>query len=145
MEQKSPRIILAVDVPGRYTGGYAVEGYRDSILAGDIIFGKNTAEADDYRRLARLLDSFEPDVLIIEHAFLFAIAGYVGALKAMAAERDIPWWQVGASKAKKLVLNKGNSTKQEVLDWAQKVMGQPLTQHQADSVLYIHAWHKQHD
>ena len=95
----------------------------------------------------------KPGLIIIEHPFLWIIAGPIGGLKAWAAWNHIPWWMVTASGAKKAVLNNGRASKADVLAWAKQTLAarwhvirpEAISQHQADSLLYLVAWERAHE
>lgn len=140
---KNPRY-LSIDVPGGKVGGLCFTGPNDPLYFAEVLFEEESAEADDYRALAKILDHYRPSLLIIEHGFLFKILPYLGGLKMAAAERHIPWYQITASKAKKTVLGRGRASKAEVLEWARSVEPTVPSQHCADSLLYLHAWRQIH-
>ena len=132
---------LALDVPGTKQGGWAALHSSGEITVGDIQFDSTQSEASDYRGLWELLERFDPEVLILEIPFLYRISQTIGVAKAWAATHHRSWWSVSANVAKKKILNKGNARKSEVLLWAQQFLpGISLTQHQADSLMYLAAW-----
>ena len=136
-------LILSLDVPGRRLGGWVLyDTATQTTSFGDITFNPEGAEADDYRALINLLNTYRPDRVILEHAFLYSIQCWVAAAKTWCAMHHIPWVQYGASKAKKAVLNHGRASKDEVLIWAQDLLPEIQTQHQADSLLYLHTYLK---
>lgn len=140
--------ILSLDVPGGRIGGYATLDSDFAVSIGSIIFSQEKSLADDFRTLAALIDTIKPTLVIVERPFLFQIAGYIGAVLGFCSERHTPWWQVGPSRAKKLVLGRGNAKKVDVLQWACQTYGTltnppgTMTQHQADALLYLEAWRK---
>ena len=132
---------LALDVPGTKQGGWAALHSSGEITVGDIQFDSTQSEAADYRRLWELLETLSPEIVILEIPFLYTIAQVTGLVKAWAAIHHRPWWAVSANVAKKKILNKGNARKPEVLIWAQQQLpGVSLTQHQADSLMYLETW-----
>ena len=149
-----PNIVLSIDVPGRATGGFVRwDRTLQSVSIGTLRFKQTESEAEDYRRLLTTISNQKPDLIIIEHPFLYMIAGPIGGVKAWAAWNCIPWWMVTASGAKKSVLGNGRASKKEVLLWAQKTYHQrwhihkpeTITQHQADALLYLIAWEETHE
>lgn len=135
-----PNTLLAIDVPGKYEGGYALRGTDGVVRLGQIKFDPKGAESVDYLLLAQVIGLARPQVVIMEMPFLYLIAQHIGGIKMYCALNGIKWWQVGASKAKKLVLHKGNATKTEVLTWATLEHGAPLSQHCADALMYLRAY-----
>jgi Holliday junction resolvasome RuvABC endonuclease subunit len=136
--------LLAIDVPGRKDGGYALLGTDGVVRVGTVKFNTQGREADDYLVLAQTIALAQPQVVIMEHPFLYMIAQNIGAMKMYCALNGIAWWMVGASKAKKVVLNKGNADKKMVKQWAEDLLQMPLSQHQSDSILYLHAYQLLH-
>jgi len=139
----TPQIILSIDMPGGREGGYVIWS-NNVFQTGLITFLPDKAEATDFLVLANLLDQISPSIVICERAFLFRIAGYLGALKGFCAERNIPYWQIGPSRAKKTMLGDGRASKSEVLHWAKKIIPNISSFHIADSLLYLEAWRKEH-
>ncbi len=142
----NPKRILSVDVPGGREGGYVLanhtELYEGSLVCGPILFTPEKSLTSDFLVLANLLDWAKPQLIILERPFLYQISGYIGGIMMACAERKIGWWQIGPSKAKKLVLGRGKASKEDVLKWAREVWkgkGE-LTQHSADALLYYEAW-----
>ncbi len=149
-----PNIILSIDVPGRATGGFIRwDRALNSVSLGTLRFKQTGSEAEDYRRLLTAVANQKPNLIIIEHPFLYVIQGPIGGLKAWAAWNHIPWWMVTASGAKKAVLNNGRASKADVLAWAKRTLAtrwrviQPeaISQHQADALLYLVAWERAHE
>lgn len=160
-----PKIILSIDVPGRADGGWvrwdktlstsccssaATIPTRESLTKGTIRFKQTDSERNDYLRLLSQIKALTPDIVIIEHPFLYLIAQPVGAIKAWCALHDVPWWMITPSRAKKLILNNGRANKNTVLHWAQHTYPlhpneTALTQHQADAWLYLETWRYEHE
>ena len=143
------RWILSLDLPAKREGGYVFyDRERDAMFSiGSIIFDPEQEEAADFRTLATLLDHLSPDLVILEHPFLYSIAGFVGAVKLWCSLRRIPWWMVTANTAKKACLGRGQASKHEVYAWAmphsvlqELCRAHPLTQHEADALLYLETW-----
>lgn len=144
-------LVLSLDVPGTKIGGYvSLDLATNEMTAGTITFRPEMPESHDFLVLWHLLEEKNPQLIILERPFLFMIAGWIGACKMYAAAHGIPWWQTGASSAKKKVIGKGNASKAEVFEWAKKHPDtQPvaalLTQHVSDSFLYLCAWRKSNE
>lgn len=134
------KTVISIDVPGKHEGGYAL--LRNGVLSvGKIVFDPHRPEREDFLVLKNLLDECRPDVVIMEHPFLHLISGWIGGIKFWAACNNVAWWQIGPSKAKRIVLKKGGAKKEEVLTWVRRHTGRTdLTQHQADAILYLEAW-----
>jgi len=140
--------ILSLDVPGSKEGGAVLwsPSSPHSYLFTPILFNPLKSERDDYIYLASLLQTAAPTIIILEHAFLYKIAGHVGAIKLWAALNNATWWMTGPSFAKKKVLNNGRAEKKDVLEWAHRFLDykesniKTLTQHMADALLYLEAY-----
>ncbi len=141
--------VLGVDVPGKYEGGWAVVNIAtERVLArGPIRFDEAASEKTHYRRLGVLFDRLTAKYGVVlaglEHPFLYLIAQRVGAVKMWAArKRDVRWYMLTASSAKKAVLGDGKlgkGAKAEVLAYVWARTEPPrvrLTQHEADAILY---------
>ncbi len=146
-----PTVVLGIDVPGTSLGGYAVVNETGKVLASGLIDfrSKRRSERADYRKfytlLSRLKRRYHVDVLAIERPFLYIIAQWIGAIKMWTASKyqgDILGWVVlGSSQARKIVLGSGVVPKEGVLQYAIHWTGDStLTQHQADAILYAHAY-----
>lgn len=137
--------ILGIDVPGKYLGGYAVIDEAGRVLdIGDIDFRRCISEQAEYSKLYRILNRvkhrFHIDVAAIERPFLYLIAQWVGAIKMwLCSDRRsdiVGWFMVGSSQARKSVLGSGTLSKDDVLRRMRRHAHRPLTQHQADALLY---------
>jgi len=103
----------------------------------------------EYRKLgkifSRLTRLFPVDVLSIERPFLYIIAQWIGAIKMWSTGKNqrsiVGWSMVGSSQARKIVLGSGVVPKEGVLSYAIQYTGDnTLVQHQADAILYAHAY-----
>ena len=135
--------ILSIDAPGTRRGGYVFEDSDGSLTFGEIEVDPTKPERQDYLQLYRLLQQYLPELLIIERPFLHIIAGKIGGLKMGAAVLGIPYWEINPSRAKVLVFGKGRgrADKKEVKHWAETTLNRKLSQHCADSYLYLRAYH----
>jgi hypothetical protein len=158
-------IILGIDVPGKYFGGYAVcehrtakdDRFRESM---PITFSETKSEMMHYRQLGDLIIAmdrkYKLDGIVMEHPFLYRIAQWIGGIKMFIAwnRPEIPWVMVTTSSAQKLVyghalrekrVNKNgrevSANKEYVLAdmQARYGLGKTFTQHQADALLYAMA------
>jgi Holliday junction resolvasome RuvABC endonuclease subunit len=154
-------IILGIDVPGKYVGGYGVyDSKKDKMLQSmAIVFSERDTEQAHYRQLGNLVLDMERkyhiEAVTMEHPFLYRIAQWIGGLKMFLAYNrpEIPWVMVTTSSAQKRVyghalketrVNRNGRTvranKEYVLADMQKRFSQKtLTQHQADALLYAMA------
>lgn len=144
--------ILAIDVPGRREGGYTL-WERGRYVIGPIYFDPTRAEREDYRELEQLLQSTDPRIVITETGQLRAISRWVYAIHFWCSIYGRAYVQYTPSHCKKVVLGNGNASKIDVLTWAKgeiaelakshRVEAHNLTQHQADSLLYLRTWKKE--
>ena len=130
-------------MPGTRTGGYVLWTKGNPLQYDEIIFHPDKLESDDYRYFLNIFNQFKPNLVIMEHPFLWVIAEKIGMAKGWCSANHVSWWQIGPSKAKKLVLDKGNATKGEVLTWAQHHIPNLKSQNIADALLYLWAWQQQ--
>ncbi len=148
--------VLGIDVPGKRDGAYAVyDAAQDKLLVWGILsFSDRQAERMQYRQLSRLLDyvlkKYQIKLVVIEHPFLYLIAQWIGGIKMWASRRrNLPWYMLTASQARKLVLGSGalrwkmkngkkiNVTKKYVKRrMARRFHIRSLSQHEADAILY---------
>ena len=136
---------LALDVPGTKQGGWAALHSSGEISVGDIQFDPTQSEAACYRELYALLDRLSPEILVLEWPFLWVIATNLGVVKGWAAMHHVGWWQIQPSRAKKLILGRGNLPKKDVQSWARARLGREVTTHVADSLLYLETWKRCRD
>lgn len=127
-------------MPATREGGWALWGPSGEIRTGTIVFDPKKAEAEGLRQLATILDRHRPYLVILERPFLFAIARNIGAVQMWCAVHHVAWWMIGASRAKKLALGRGNASKAEVKTWAEARLSRRLSQHESDALLYLVTW-----
>lgn len=149
-------IVLGVDVPGKFYGGYGVYDSTGKKVLG---WGKLTFPVADsermhyvylWNRLDDLKKRFPFTVVAIEHPFLYLIAQHIGAVKMWVARHSgISWYMVTASSARKAVFGDARkitrttrtgsivpANKEFVLQSMQERVNGLLTQHEADGILY---------
>lgn len=151
-------ISLGIDVPGKYTGAYAVyNSAEDRVLIYEpITFDQAQSERNQYRQFGRLLNrlhgTWRFGLVVIEHPFLHIIAQHIGAVKMWVAltPGNVGWYMLTASSARKIVFGDAKkitrTTKTGTVVSAAKefVHAQMLarygrvkmSQHEADAILY---------
>lgn len=159
-------VVVGFDAPGRgrVTRGalVAVSSASLKVVARRaLVFDESTtSEVGQYREVYGVLDAWAGDyfvlTLAVEQPFLHAIAQWIGVLKGWAVLRNIPWYMITASAAKKAVLGDGRvgkaakkvgrDAKADVRAWATEramaslgAKGLHLAQHEADAILYATA------
>lgn len=149
--------VLGIDVPGRSLGGWAVyESGRDRLLrSGQIQLKPHDSERYHFLEIYELMYGLylSPGYgwVAIEHPFLHLIAQWIGGIKMAIAikQPDVSWYMITASSARKLVFGNAkritrvnengrevSAAKEFVLAQMQKYSKRPLTQHEADALLY---------
>lgn len=132
-------LILGID-PGTATTGYGIlekEGDRTRAVAfGAIITSPKETPANRlmsiYDRLAKLIDTYRPDVLVTERLFFsknettaFSVGRTVGVVLLLAAQRGIPTLEYTPMEIKQAVVGYGGAEKKQIQYMVQRILGLP--------------------
>lgn len=129
-------LILGID-PGTATTGYGVvrsEGGQTSAIAyGAIITTPKESPSERllsiYNELGRLIDIYEPDVLVTERLFFsknettaFSVGRTVGVVLLLAAQRGIPTLEYTPMEIKQAVVGYGGAEKKQIQFMVQRIL-----------------------
>lgn len=151
-------IVLGIDVPGPWNGGWAVyNSDKDQVLEHGVFAftaeqGERATMVEMRTTLNELLARHRFTVVAIEHGFLYRILPWIGAIKMWASfHLKVTWFMITASMAEKAVWGsairgekngkpiKGKVRKDIIKTRIQhrySSAAHPLTQHEADAILY---------
>jgi crossover junction endodeoxyribonuclease RuvC len=135
------KMYIAID-PGLTQVGYAIFKNGKPYFAGVIIAEKPRLE-HIFNQLYDLFVFIQPEFCILERTFVrhgskssLDLAGARGVIKLVCQLHNVPIDEVTPNQARKAVLNRGNATKEEVIEFVKETLSLKKVNHNlADAIL----------
>lgn len=124
-------ITLGIDV-GKKTG-WASSGMAGKIKFKSLLHYMKSIEA--------IIHEFKPDIIVSCRPTRFpqviaAHSKYLAIIELLCEINSIQYYEGIDSEMKKLVLNKGNAKKPEIISWANEFIGWSISEDEADALMF---------